>query len=292
MDSLENVIVSELHPAHDLIGRLGRSLTAIRKDGTQRVSDPVQIEIYRDSLQRIVQTGRLIVGIHADDNPGVFCFNSPDAGYQGFDIDLSKQIARQISEKYKIPYRDPEFRFYHWPELLSGPGSFDVDFIIASISRSPQREATYGLRFSDPYYTTQMGVIVRDGATSDLTYDSLLHMTLAVNATTTASEFAAHLKLTAVKEPTKQEVFALMADGKANGILYDYVRGIPEAASRGWIIRRIDYDTIPARLRPAPEEYAIATAALNDRLLGEINSAIHATSTQAMIDDKIRALKH
>lgn len=167
-----------------------------------------------------------------------------------------------------------------------------MDFIIASISKNPQREAAFGLRFSIPYYSTQLGVIARDGATSDLTYNSLLHMTLAVNATTTAAQFAERLKLTAIKEPTKQEVFALMADGKADGILYDYVRSIPEAAARGWVSRRINYDTIPAQLHPVAEDYAIATAALNDGLLSEINSAINANNTHAMIEEKINALKH
>ncbi|KAA6459574.1 amino acid ABC transporter substrate-binding protein [Acidobacteria bacterium AB60] len=275
-----------------LTGHVRLQVTAIQKNGRKRTSDPLLLEIYRDSLQRIVQTGRIIVGIHADDNPGVFCFNSSDAGYQGFDIDLSKEIARRIYAKYHLPYQDPEFRFYHWPELLSAPSSFEVDFIIASISRTPGRESGYGLRFSDPYYATQMGLVVRGGDRADISFDSLRRLRLGVNSTTTAASFADRLKLNVVKQPTKQEVFALLADGKVDGILYDYARSVSEAASRGWISRRINYDTIPKDLRPPMEEYAIATASLSDGLLAEINGAIHSIDTRGMIEGKIQNIAH
>jgi ABC-type amino acid transport substrate-binding protein len=246
------------------------------------------IEIYRDSVQRLQATGRLLVGIHADDNAGIFCFNSPDAGYQGFDIDLSKEIARRIAAKHGIPYQDPEFLFYHWPELLSEPGTNDVDFIIASISRTPEREEKYGLRFSFPYYTTQLGLVEKQGPTNKVTYAELTKMKLASNSTTTAAAFADALKLHATQAPTKQEVFALLADGKVDAILYDYVRSLPEAKSRQWTSRPIDYATIPAGIRPAAEQYSIATAPLNDTLLADINEAIAAIDTKKMIDQRVQ----
>jgi ABC-type amino acid transport substrate-binding protein len=284
--------VSTTIPYHKvgLTGRVKLQVTAIHSDGSERTSDPIYIEIYRDSIQRLKATGQLLVGIHADDNPGVFCFNSPDAGYQGFDIDLSKEIARHISAKYNLPYREPKFLFYHWPELLSAPSTYDVDFIIASISKTSERESNYSLRFSSPYYTTELGIIQKGGSTTKVTYADLKKLSLAANSTTTAAKFADALGLHAIKAPTKQEVFALLADGKVDAILYDYIRSLQEASSRHWSRREIDYASIPTRLRPSGEQYSIATAALNDALLNEINNVIATIDTKKMIDDRVRDL--
>jgi ABC-type amino acid transport substrate-binding protein len=271
-----------------LTGRVTLRVTAIHKDGSNRTSDPLTVEIYRDSIQRLQATGRLLVGIHADDNVGIFCFNSPDAGYQGFDIDLSKEIARRIAAKHGVPYQDPEILFFHWPELLSEPGTNDVDFIIASISRTREREEKYGLRFSAPYYTTQLGLVQDQGPADTVTYAELKRLKLASNSTTTAATFADALKLRVTLAPTKQEVFALLADGKVDAILYDYVRSLPEAQSRRWISRPIDYATIPAGIRPAAEQYSIATAPLNDTLLADISEAIAAIDTKKMIDARVQ----
>jgi ABC-type amino acid transport substrate-binding protein len=273
-----------------LTGRVRLQVTATNKDGSESTSDPVFIDIYRDSIQRLKATGQLLVGIHADDNPGVFCFNSPDAGYQGFDIDLSREIAKRISAKYGVQYREPAFLFYHWPELLSEPSTNDVDFIIASISKTPEREEKFALRFSSPYYTTELGLVQKDGPTTKIAYADLLKLSLAANSTTTAAKFAKSLRLHATMAPTKQEVFALLADDKVNGILYDYIRSLPEASSRRWISRQIDYTSIPTQFRPPAEEYSIATAALNDTLLTEINNVIAAVDTKKMIDDRVREL--
>jgi ABC-type amino acid transport substrate-binding protein len=273
-----------------LTGRVKLQVTAINKDGSERASDPLFIEIYRDSIQRLKATGQLLVGIHADDNPGVFCFNSPDAGYQGFDIDISREIAKRVSAKYGVQYREPEFLFYHWPELLSEPNTYDVDFIIASISKTTEREEKYALRFSSPYYTTELGLVQKNGPTTKIIYTDLLKLSLAANSTTTAAKFADSLRLHTTMAPTKQEVFALLADGKVNGILYDYIRSFPEASSRQWISRQIDYTSIPAQLRPPAEEYSVATAALNDTLLSEINAVIAAVDTKGMINGRIQEL--
>jgi len=273
-----------------LTGRVKLQVTAINKDGSERTSDPIFTDIYRDSIQRLKATGQLLVGIHADDNPGVFCFNSSDAGYQGFDIDLSKEIAKRIAAKYGVPYREPTFLFYHWPELLSEPSRDDVDFIIASISKTPEREEKYALRFSTPYYATELGLVQKSGPATKTTYADLLRLNLAANSTTTAAQFAKTLRLHVTMAPTKQEVFALLADDKVSGILYDYIRSLPEASSRKWISRQIDYASIPAQFRPSTEEYSIATAALNDTLLTDINNVIAAIDTRKMIDNRVQEL--
>jgi ABC-type amino acid transport substrate-binding protein len=275
-----------------LTGLVKLQVTAVINDGSKRVSDPVTISIFRDSVQRLKSTGHLVIGIHADDNPGVFCFNSPDAGYQGFDIDLSREIARQIAAKYGVPYQEPSFSFYHWPELLEGPGSFDVDFIIASISRSAERQQKYGLRFSAPYYSTKVGLIQRAGAASEISYTDLVKLAVAANSTTTASSFADRLKLHVTKADTKQDVLALLADGKVDGVVYDYVRSISEAKARGWISREIDYNSIPTLLRPAGEEYSVAVAPVNDQLLSDINDVLKHLDTNAMIEKRLERLKN
>ncbi len=272
-----------------LTGRVTLQVTAINSDGVKRSSDPVTLEIYRDSIQRLKSKGQLLIGIHADDNPGVFCFNSPEGGYQGFDIDLSREIARRLAEKYQIPFAEPKFLFYHWPELLLGPASGDVDYVIASISSTPARRDQYAMRFSRPYYTTRVGFIKRKGPTvQKITYSELLKLTVAANSTTTASNFVDSLKLPHVKKAgTKQDVFALLADGKVDGIIYDYVRSISEAKARGWTSVEVDYSTIPPNLRPASEQYSIGLSTVNDALLNDIDEILAHLDTTGMINRRI-----
>jgi len=92
--------------------------------------------------------------------------------------------------------------------------------------------------------------VQKDGPATKITYADLLKLSLAANSTTTAAKFAQGLRLRATMAPTKQEVFALLADDKVNGILYDYIRSLPEASSRRWISRQIDYTSIPTQFRP------------------------------------------
>jgi ABC-type amino acid transport substrate-binding protein len=290
-DSKEEAQTTIPYHKISLTGAVTLQVTAIQNDGLQRTSDPVTISIYRDSIQRLRTTGHLVVGIHADDNPGVFCFNSPDAGYQGFDVDLSKEIAQHIATKYGVPYNEPIFSFYHWPELLDAPSSYDVDFIIASISRSAERQQQHGLRFSAPYFSTKVGLIQRAGATSRIAYADLLKLTVAANSTTTASSFTDRLKLHVTKADTKQDVFALLADGKVDGVVYDYVRSVSEAKARGWISREIDYNSIPPQLRPDREEYSLAVAPVNDELLIDINEVVERLGTSGMIEKRLEQIK-
>jgi len=188
-----------------------------------------------------------------------------------------------------MPFKEPQFLFYHWPELLSAPGSFDVDFIIASISNTPARQDLYGIRFSKPYYTTRVGLILKQTLPGlKITYSELSRLTVAANSTTTASSFVDTLKLSHVKKAgTKQEVFALLADGKVDGIVYDYVRSKSEAKARGWSSVEIDYSSIPANLRPTSEQYSIALAPVNDALLNDIDDVLIHLDTTGMINSGI-----
>jgi ABC-type amino acid transport substrate-binding protein len=269
-----------------LTGKVTLTVTAISKDGSSVTSDPQTLEIYRDSIERIKATGVIIVGIHADDNPGVFCYNSPDAGYTGFDIDLSREIATKLKQKYGLSRLEPKFVFYHWPELLDEPAKHSVDFIIASISQTPEREQKYGLQFSRPYYATRVGLIRQSASNSQpVKYADLLRLRVAANRFTTASVFADSLKLRVTKADTKQEVFALLADRRVDGIIYDYVRSLSEASARGWQASEIE--TIPVRLRPKPEEYAIAFAAGNDELRSNVDYILSGIDTEQMIRQRI-----
>jgi len=78
-----------------LTGKVTLQVTAIHSNGAKRSSDPFVIEIYRDSIQRLKSKGQLIVGIHADDNPGVFCFNSAEGGTKGL---TSISVERSLGE--------------------------------------------------------------------------------------------------------------------------------------------------------------------------------------------------
>lgn len=271
----------------NLTGPVTLQVTATLPDGSTRTSSEVRTEIYRDSIDRLIHKGHLVVGIHADDAPGVFCYSTPDSGYQGFDIDFSKIIARKLAAKYMIPYRDPEVVFYHWPELLDQPAKHHIDYAIASISRIQERERRYGIKFTDPYYRTVMGVIRITGNDRDIIpLKRLKLMKLASNRFTTTAAVADRYQLDSRRADTKQEVFALLADGTVEGVLYDYARGIVEAKQRGWHANRIDFSE-GGKKPPPDEEYAIAVAPVNERLRLDINDVIRSLDTNRMITTRI-----
>ena len=79
----------------------------------------------------------------------------------------------------------------------------------------------------------------------------------------------------------------MLADGKVDGIVYDYVRSKSEAKARGWSSVEIDYSSIPANLRPTSEQYSIALAPVNDALLNDIDDVLIHLDTTGMINSGI-----
>jgi len=105
-----------------------------------------------DTLDKVLQRGKLVVGVKYDAKPFGY-LNSRQAPV-GFDIDLAKHIAKFVlGDENKI-----EFRQVTPSNRILALGSGDVDIVIATMSITPQRARI--IDFSVPYYVSGQALLV------------------------------------------------------------------------------------------------------------------------------------
>ena len=105
-----------------------------------------------DLLDSIQQRGKLVVGVRRDIEP--FGFKDSEGNYQGFEIDLARQMAKVIlKDENAIEFIDVEPS-----NRISTVNSGQADMIIATMSVSPKRMTV--LDFSEPYYFAGQKVLV------------------------------------------------------------------------------------------------------------------------------------
>ncbi len=137
-------------------GRLAIKVSALRNGDVWSTSKEVVTEIYPNWVERLQATSRLVVGVHTDRTKGAFCYLDERDGWSGFDIDLINYVTDILSKRFGVENLKPDFRYYPWPEIFEAPRANDVDIIIASISRTDERQRKYDLIFSDPYFETHL----------------------------------------------------------------------------------------------------------------------------------------
>jgi putative glutamine transport system substrate-binding protein len=108
-------------------------------------------------LESIKAHGVLRVGVKSD-VPGFGLLN-PDRGlYEGFEIELSKLLAREIfGDSSRVAFT-PVTAKTRGPLLDNG----DVDFVIATFTVNDERKLTYN--FSSIYYTDGVGLLTKKAA--------------------------------------------------------------------------------------------------------------------------------
>jgi len=107
----------------------------------------------KDTLTRVKEAGKIIVGTSADYAPYEFhtLIDGKDT-IVGFDIEIAKEIAKDLGVELEI--QDMGF-----DGLLQALNSDKVDFVIAGMT--PDDERKKSVDFTDIYYTAQQGVMVR-----------------------------------------------------------------------------------------------------------------------------------
>ncbi|WP_406269882.1 bifunctional serine/threonine-protein kinase/glutamate ABC transporter substrate-binding protein [Actinacidiphila glaucinigra] len=120
----------------------------LRDEGPALSSSPT----YKAARER----GYLIVGVKKD-QPGLSeASSTAEGGYEGFDIDLARAIARHLGfKKVQFTVVDTQSREYR---LSAG----NVDFIVASYSITPARKKK--VDFAGPYYQAGQDFLVRADA--------------------------------------------------------------------------------------------------------------------------------
>lgn len=105
-----------------------------------------------DTLNKILQRGKIIVGVKSDTKP--FGYLDQQGQLEGFDVDLAKYIAKSIlGDENKI-----EFKPVTASNRILTLNSGQVDIIIATMTITNQRKAI--IDFSNPYYIAGQAVLV------------------------------------------------------------------------------------------------------------------------------------
>ena len=214
-------------------------------------------------VQAIKDAGVFRVGIK-EDVPHFGFLNPDTTEHEGFEIDLAKLIAEEITgsaDNIEFTGVTPKTR---GPLLDNG----EVDAVIATFTITPERKETYN--FTDPYFVDEVGFLVRteDGITdfaglegktigvpqSATTKDLVQAEADAQGVTVQFSELATYPELKTAL--TSKRIDAMSVD---KSILAGYVDDNNQILDIGF----------------SPQEYGIATKLSNDELHNYLNELIN-----------------
>lgn len=157
---------------------------------------------------------KLTVGVKNDSKPFGFIDNKGNPA--GFDVDVAKEIARQIlgdENAVEFVYVTPSSR-------ISDLNSKKVDIVIAAMSVTPNRAEV--VSFSQPYYQSGQAIMVKEGSKISSLADlngSNVGIVLGTTGEKTIRNLAPAASLRAAK--TYPEIFNLLKIGEIEAILAD-----------------------------------------------------------------------
>lgn len=226
-------------------------------------------------IQKIKDNGVLKVGVKVD--VPKFGYKNPDTGaIEGFEVDLSKQIAKKIlGDENKIELQGVTAKT-RGPLLDNG----EIDMVAATFTITDERKKSYN--FSDPYLTDGVGLLVKkdagytslkdlNGKTIGVAQSSTTKKALEEEAanqgiTLKFSEFTSYPEIKAALDSKRVDCFAVDAS-----ILNGYV----------------DDNSVILDDRYNPQEYGIASKLDNKELAKVINEVVNDMKTSGEMDKLI-----
>lgn len=102
------------------------------------------------TLDKVLKAGKIVLGTSPDYEPYEFPDN--DGNIVGFDIEIAKEIAKDLNVELEIK----EFDFN---TLLAALAAGNIDFVMAGMT--PREDRRENADFSDIYYEAVHGIIIR-----------------------------------------------------------------------------------------------------------------------------------
>lgn len=167
----------------------------------------------QDTLSAIKQRGVLKVGVFSDKPP--FGFVNAQGQYDGFDVYISKKIAKDLlGDESKVEFVPVE-ALARVEFLKSGK----VHILMANFTKTKEREKV--VDFARPYMKVSLGVISKNGEIKDV--DDLKNKRLIVNKGTTADFYFSknYPDIELLKYEQNTEAFLALKDGRANALAHD-----------------------------------------------------------------------
>jgi len=226
-------------------------------------------------IQAIKDKGVLKVGVKVD--VPKFGYKNPETGQiEGFEIDLSKQVAKKIfGDENKVEFQGVTAKT-RGPLLDNG----EVDMVAATFTITEERKKSYN--FSDSYLKDGVGLLVKKnlGASSLKDLDG---KTIGVAQSSTSK---AALEEEAAKQGIKLKFSELGSYPEIKAAL-DSGRVDCFAVDASILNGYVDDSTVILNDRYNPQEYGIASKKDNTELAKLINEVVNEMKTSGEMDKLI-----
>ena len=214
---------------------------------------------------------KITVGVKNDSKP--FGFIDENGEPAGFDVDVAREIARQILGDENAV----EFVFVTPQSRISDLNSKKVDMVIAAMSITPARSGV--VSFSAPYYEAGQAIMVKSG--SDIASLNDLNganvgFVLGTTGERTIRHLAPAASLRAAK--TYPEIFNLLKNNEIEAILAD------DSMLYGLVSENIGYKILPKRYTKEYYAVALRRAPESEELREAVNAAINVMSQRGILN--------
>ena len=223
-------------------------------------------------IAKIRQSGTLRVGVKMD-VPHFGYLNPETDVYEGLEIDLAKQIAKAIiGDENAVNFVGVTAQT-RGPKLNNG----EIDIVVATFTITEERKTSYS--FSNPYYTDEIGFLVRKnvnieaisdingkiiGITQQSTARDILEVDLPnLGITAEYREFASYPEVIAAIKSGAIDAFVT-----DKSILYGYV----------------DDETVLLNEGLSQQEYGIAATLANKALIDFVNEQLAKMQNDGTLD--------
>lgn len=190
-----------------------------------------------------------------------FSFYGEDGALTGFDVDVSREVARRIGRESRIIATE-------WDGILAGLLAGKYDAIIGSMAVTPERQRQ--VHFSEPYYQSGAQLFVhRDNPRQIYSIADCAGARIAVVLGETYQHFLEenHSEVEVVTLKSGAEIFEMLAAQRIDGFVTDRLVG-------SWQIRQAGRDFVPVGELLYRESIAIPVRMEDTELLAGINLAL------------------
>lgn len=226
----------------------------------------------KNALDQIKEKDKIVVGVKYDTR--LFGLKNPSTGeVEGFDIDISKELAEEIlGDEKKIEFKEVTSKT-RIPMLNNG----DIDMIVATMTISEERKKE--VDFSDVYFDAGQSLLVKKGSPikglEDLNKGTKV---LAVKGSTSAVNIREKAPDTSVLEfENYTEAFTALKSGQGDALTTD------DSILYGMADQDSNYQLVGETFTDEP--YGIAVKKGNKELVDAINDALKKLKDNGKYDE-------
>ena len=184
----------------------------------------------------------------------------------GFDVDIARALCRAMEVECTM-------HLVKWDDLLPGLAANKFDVIVASMARTPEREAVAA--FTDYYYRSRSTFVSDPNRDFRQSPEGLAGMTLAAQDGTVQATYlrknygdSSNIKLA----ETNRKAFELLVSGEVDAVLSDSLTIFVFLQSKPG--RRFDFVGVPLPVTDPSSEARIAVRKEDRDLLEQLNAAL------------------